>query len=255
MKTLVMVLVGLGLTVSLSYAGPREFTSNDGKKLLATIQSITGESVRLKRLDGQSFSVPFSRFSTEDQAYFKQWKEENKGKVPEHLKDKKPRLLMQVSTGARSSKESDRLSGYVDEKKKKIQLTATLENQDQVYPIDKPSLTLLVWGRSPETGNDTIVHKQVFKEIDLPLAESKKFQGVSMEVWYDDEGAMYGHQYKGYFAFLTAQDGKVLAEKTIPSSAAKHIDMIKKLTAGDVFGRGYRKEGIENVSKTIRTRG
>lgn len=47
----------------------RTWTSSTGQKVQATLQWIKGESVGLQRADGQSFTVPLSRLSTEDQQY------------------------------------------------------------------------------------------------------------------------------------------------------------------------------------------
>ncbi|MEM1294177.1 MAG: hypothetical protein AAGH89_02360 [Verrucomicrobiota bacterium] len=253
MKTNVFVIGGLLLQLAGSLsAEPREFTSTDGAKILAEVEFVSDGKVSLQRNDGRSFTVPVTRFSPEDQLYIQKWKEENKGKVPPHLKDKKPRINMRVSTGARSSKDDDKESGFVNEQKKKVALKAVVVNEDAVYPIDTVNVAFMIWGRSPETRKNVVVHRQDFQNEKLPLNITREFQGESLEIWFDDIGAMYGHQYKGYFIYIADQSGKILAEKTIPSSANKYMDAIKELKAGDAFDSKYVKTGKESVSKTVR---
>lgn len=234
------------------FAAPREFTSTDGATILAEVQFVADGKVSLQRSDGRSFTVPVTRFSPEDQLYIQKWQEENKGKVPPHLKDKKPRINMRVSTGARSSKEDDKESGFVNEQKKKVALKAVVVNEDAVYPIDTVNVTFMIWGRSPETRENVVVHRQDFPNEKLPLNITREFQGESLEIWFDDIGAMYGHEYKGYFIYIADPSGKILAEKNIPSSANKYMDAVKELKAGDVFNNKYEKKGQESVSRTVR---
>jgi hypothetical protein len=55
-------------------AAPREFTSNDGKKLLAVIVSATEDHVVLKRAsDAKEFTLPLNRLSEEDQKVIGEW--------------------------------------------------------------------------------------------------------------------------------------------------------------------------------------
>ncbi|MEX2581139.1 MAG: hypothetical protein WD342_18920 [Verrucomicrobiales bacterium] len=240
----------LALTLVASAQG-REFASPDGQTIEAEIYSVAGDSVTLVRSDGRQFTVPASRFSVSDQAYIKTWKEENAGKVPPHLKDKKPRLAMRVSTG-KTSKDDDQISGFIDERKQTLRLTATMENKDAVYPIVGAKLTMMVFGESPETRDTAVVYQQEFTGIDLPLNEEKSFEGKGFELWYDDRGAMYGYKYKGYLAFLEDPEGKILHETSIPGTAAKNLDNARKLKAGDVYGRDYKKTGFARMDRAVK---
>ncbi len=242
----------LGLGASL-VAEPMTLTSKDGKTIAATILSVTGDNVQLKRADGVTFNVPVNRFDPNTQMAITKWQEENKGKVPPHLRDKKPRMDIRVNTG-RTSRDGDQFSGFIDERKQKIAFKIELENQDAVYPIDTVNVTLLVVGESPITRQDAVVYKEVFKGVKLPLNEDVTINAKPFELWYDDEGAMYGHKYEGYFVLVQDAEGKVLGEKTIPSSAAKYIDAIKTLNAGDTLGRGFSKAGTTSLSGSVKMR-
>lgn len=229
----------------------REFTSSTGQKIVAEIVLVSGETVTLKRPNGKIVDVPLKRFSDEDQKFILEWKKENKGKVPEHLKNKKPRMEIRVSTG-KTSKEDDQFSGFIDEHKQKVRMKVSLENQDSVYPIQNAKLTILVLGRSPETGDDAVVYKKQFSGIDLPLSEKKTFEGNQFELWYDDRGAMYGHKYKGYIVFLEDPTGKILVEATIPGPAEKYLEAAKKLNAGEVYDKSYKRKYDISLDKSVK---
>ena len=54
------------------------FTSNDGASFEGKILQVDGNTVTVVRdSDKNEFSLPQSRFSEKDQAYFKQWAKEN----------------------------------------------------------------------------------------------------------------------------------------------------------------------------------
>ncbi len=248
----VIGLLAAAIIYGLSQMGfARDFTSSTGQKIVAELVFVSGDNVTLKRPDGKTVGVPMNRFSDEDQKYILEWKKNNKGKVPEHLKNKKPRMDMRVSTG-KTLKDDDKISGYIDEHKQKIHIKVSLENQDTVYPIVDAKLTILVIGRSPESGNDAIVYKKQFTKIELPLSEKKSYNGSPFELWYDDRGAMYGHKYRGYIVFLEDPNGKILSEVTIPGSAEKYLEAAKKLKEGDVFDKRYIKKDSVRLDKSVR---
>ncbi len=229
----------------------RVFTSPSGKTIEAEIVSVSGGSVTLARSDGKQFNVSSGGFSEGDQAFIAKWAGENKGKVPAHLKDKMPRMTVRVSNG-KTSKDADQFSGYVDENKQKVRLSIVMENNDAVYPIVDAKLTMMVFAESPETGKPAVVYKQEFKGIELPLNEAKSFEGQGFELWYDDRGAMYGHEYKGYAFILEDPEGKVLHEVTIPGTAAKYLENVKKLSKGDIYDREYKATGSVSLDKSVK---
>ncbi|MEM9018551.1 MAG: SHD1 domain-containing protein [Verrucomicrobiota bacterium] len=232
-------------------ATARSFKSTSGQTIEAEILSVSGDMVTLTRSDGKTFNVPADRFSLDDQQYIKKWQEENKGKVPAHLKDKLPRMTMRISTG-KTSKDDDQIAGYIDERKQKVQLSATMENNDAIYPISGAKLTMMVFGESPETGDKAVVYWQEFKDIELPLNEVRSWEGKGFELWYDDRGAMYGYKYEGYLAFLEDPEGKILHATSIPGTAAKSIEEARKLRAGDVYDRSYKKGKKVSLDRAVK---
>lgn len=246
------------ITICLLFTGKvhsqvRDFTSTTGQTIKAEILFVQGTNVILKKSGSKNFTVPISRFTSADQSFIEKWEKKNAGKPPAHLKNKKPRMTIVVSTG-KTNKDDDRESGYVDEHKQKVQMKVELENNDAIYPIQNATLTVMVIGQSPETKKNAIVSKEIFKKIDLPLNQKRSYEGKPFELWYDDYGAMYGHKWKGYIVALQDSEGKILGEKTIPGSAAKYIDAALSLKSGDVFDNKYSKRGTVSLKMSVRGR-
>ena len=251
MKSLIKPTLLLFLTAFLeSDATARTFTSANGQEIEAEITFVSGGKVTLERSDGRVFSVAPEMFSQEDQAYISKWKEDNKGKVPPHLKDQQPRMTIDVSTG-KTHKDDDLPNGYIDEKKQKVRIKAKLESSDPIYPIIDAKLTAMVLGRSPITRDTAVVYKQVFKGIELPLSEVKEYECKGFELWYDDRGAMYGHKFRGYIVYLEDPQGKILHAKCIPGAAENYMENVKKLKAGDVINNRYEKKGTTSLKKSV----
>lgn len=245
-----VVSVELVLALAFPSAEAREFISSTGQKLEAEIVYVVGQSVTIEKADKTRVSIPINRFSAADRKFIADWQEKNKATVPEHLKDKMPRMVFNVSNG-KTNRDDDRRSGFVDEKKQNVRITVTMENKDAVYPISGAKLTVMVLGTDPETKRNAVVYRQEFKKLDLPLNEEQVAQARSFELWYDDRGAMYGHKYKGYIVFLEDGEGKVLAEACIPGTAAKRIENARKLKVGDIYDRMYNKLGTTSVKESV----
>ena len=228
----------------------REFTSSTGQKLEAEVVYVVGQSVTIEKTDKTRVSIPINRFSAADRNFIADWQEKNRATVPDHLKDKKPRMIFNVSNG-KTNRDDDRRSSYVDEHKQNVCITVTMENRDAVYPVSGAKLTVMVLGTDPETKRNAVVYRQEFEKIELPLNEEQVAQARSFELWYDDRGAMYGHKYKGYVVFLEDGEGKVLAEACIPSTAAKRLENARKLKVGDIYDRMYNKLGTISVKESV----
>lgn len=246
----VVVAMELILALTMTSAQAREFTSSSGQKLEAEIVYVVGQTVTVEKTDKTRVSIPVKRFSSADRKFIADWQKENRGRVPDHLKDKKPRMVFKVSNG-KTNRDDDRRSGYVDEHKQNVCITVTMENKDAVYPVTAAKLTVMVLGTDPETRHNAVVFRQEFDGIDLPLNEEQVAQAKSFELWYDDRGAMYGHKYKGYIVFLQDSDGKILAESCIPSTAAKRLENACKLMVGDIYDRMYNKLGTTSVKESV----
>ena len=253
MKNLILLSILPFVAIQVADGQMRKFTSSTGQTMQAEILYVQDKNVILQKPNKQSFTVPIARFSESDQKFVREWQEKNKGKPPAHLKNKKPRLEITVSTG-KTNKDDDKESGYIDERKQKVGMKVVLENEDAVYPIENAKLTVMVIGQSPETKDNAIVHREDFKNIDLSLNQPRTFEGKKFELWYDDYGAMYGHKWKGFIVVLQDPAGKILGERTIPGTAAKYIKNALDLKPGDVFDRSYMRTGTVSLRQSVRNR-
>lgn len=61
------------LFTNFALAQTREFTDQKGRKITAELVSSSGTHVKIKRADGQTFDLPITHFSADDQTYIKNW--------------------------------------------------------------------------------------------------------------------------------------------------------------------------------------
>jgi hypothetical protein len=57
-----------------SHLSARTFTDSQGRKLEAEVVAVQQGQVRIRRADGQEFTLPVTTFSAADQAFLQQWK-------------------------------------------------------------------------------------------------------------------------------------------------------------------------------------
>ena len=67
-------LLFLWLTAAVAGSDYRSFESTDGRTLRARILSVEGDTVRVERADGRTFSVPIARFRKSDRARIREWR-------------------------------------------------------------------------------------------------------------------------------------------------------------------------------------
>jgi outer membrane protein assembly factor BamB len=76
MKTPILIISTLLATAISTFAETRQFTSTKGAKIEATLISVNGDKVTIKRTDGKDFTTAAINFSAKDQEYIKTWKPE-----------------------------------------------------------------------------------------------------------------------------------------------------------------------------------
>jgi hypothetical protein len=228
--------------------GPRTFRNADGSSTIqASVLSVKGDNVELKRSDGKSFVLPINRLSVDDALYLKEWRQQH----PDNLDatpapQGTPRVTLAVYTG-KTSKKDDQISGFLDEKKQKLSFGVELENEDRSLSKVTVGGVLLVFGESMDTGRGTVVYKEVLPMTELALYKPVRLEAKPFELWYDDEGAVYGFKYTGYVVVIKDAKGTMVAEKTIPGSANRYLKNVLKLEAGDEFNKDYEK--VDQVSQ------
>jgi len=71
MKRAFTLLLCLGLM--LPSASARTFTDNSGRKVEAEIVAVENDNIRIRRADGQIFTLPLATLSAADQTFVQQW--------------------------------------------------------------------------------------------------------------------------------------------------------------------------------------
>lgn len=228
---------------------PRNFTDAGGTaSIMATVVSIQGDQVELKRSDGKTFVLPINRLGVDDALYLKEWQQKNPGKQggqsspsgAADLQGRLPRLSIAVYTG-KTSKKDDQIAGFYDEKKQKLAFGVELENEERALTKIAVRAVLWVFGTSLESGRDAVVYKEVLPPVELLLYKAIRQDAKSFELWYDDIDAVYGFKYSGYVVVIQDSKGAILGNKTIPGSASRYLENVLKLEAGDEFNKRYEK--------------
>jgi hypothetical protein len=240
-----VLVCGLVLSVTCApvvLAEMRRFTSIDGEMTEGKLVAVDGAEVTLQLPDGKKVPVPLERFSETDQEFIRNWHEENKGKVPDHLKDKRPRVDVQFNSGRSIIRSNNQSSHFMP--------SVVIESRDAIYPIHDATLNILMTAKSMRTGKSVVVYKHVFEGIHLPVSKEFRFQCRPFQLWYDENGS--GFKFKGYSVWLEDPEGKVLAELHAPPTAANYVESIQTLDPGDTFDREYKKTGVESLGNGVK---
>lgn len=72
MKPAFTLLLGLALMLPSAFA--RTFTDNAGRKVEAELVAVENDTIRIRRADGQVFTLPLATLSAADQTFVQQWK-------------------------------------------------------------------------------------------------------------------------------------------------------------------------------------
>ncbi|MBK8037618.1 MAG: hypothetical protein IPK22_10835 [Verrucomicrobiaceae bacterium] len=72
MKPAFTLLLGLALILPSAFA--RTFTDNAGRKVEAELVAVENDTIRIRRADGQVFTLPLATLSAADQTFVQQWK-------------------------------------------------------------------------------------------------------------------------------------------------------------------------------------
>ncbi|MEM1297539.1 MAG: hypothetical protein AAGH89_19385 [Verrucomicrobiota bacterium] len=247
-----LVIVGGVLCLPLTgFAQERKFTSNDGKTIEATLIDTQPEQVQLKLPEGRKVWVPRSRFDEASIKYIEEWESSPSMRAKAVLGDRLPKLGISVVNGG-SQKRDDKEAGYVDERKRNIHFRVSILNEERGFKLENAKATLFIHGESMNTGRNVVVHKKVWDNLTLDFQQKRDLDAGAFELWYDDRGAVYGFKYDGYFLIVQDMEGKVIATKSIPSSAAKYAEQILKFGEGSAFDRSYRSSTTESLSQAKR---
>lgn len=186
-----------------------------GRSIEIELLSVTGESIRFKRLDNaKEFSVAINTFDEDSQQKIRK----EAATLPAVL----PPLDVDVVIGKRRSKKQ---SYYVEDQE--ISCTVKLKNLSQTIPL--PGLTgrVLFVGRNQRTPDAyTILSVQDFP-VELKPGESSAAELKSFLTKYDSDnkglGNVGGYQYSGYLLVLLNDKQEVVFDQTTDGGIRKAL--------------------------------
>jgi hypothetical protein len=88
MKAAFTLLLHLALLLPSVFA--RTFTDNAGRKVEAELVAVENDTIRIRRADGQVFTLPLATLSAADQAFVQQWKAKAPASAPAPAPPAKP---------------------------------------------------------------------------------------------------------------------------------------------------------------------
>ncbi len=219
MKRLLALLV---FGVSLLHAEPRTFTDQFGREIIAELISVEGDQIRIRRADGQIFTLSASKLTEADQKYIKTWAAARPESKPEVTVEKSApdpkKLIVNLSRGKFSSITLYKYDTYTHKHEQwgySIQIT----NQ-HLRPVENLRVEYNLFARTfADTTSPTLITGAKTLKI-IPSRESEVFRTGSAEVCKTKDtyfgnntsGEMRGIWYRIY------ADGQLLIEQSSPDS-------------------------------------
>jgi hypothetical protein len=217
-----LIVAGLFLIASVLHAELRTFTDQFGRTITAEIVSVELDQVRIRREDGQIFTLSISKLTEEDQKFIKQWAAKtpsaSAAKAEEKSTPDSTKLLVTLSKGKFGSRTITKYESYVHKHEDwgyNIQLTnqelRLIENLRVEYNLftrtyaDTPSATVLKGKKS-------------IKEI--PSRETDSFRTSTAEVCKHRGSygySNYSGEMKGIWVRIYVE-GQLLIEQSSPET-------------------------------------
>jgi len=214
-----LIAAGLFLIASVLHAEPRTFTDQFGRSITAEIVSVEVDQVRIRREDGQIFTLSISKLSEEDQKFIKQWAAKtpsaSTAKAEEKSTPDSKKLLVTLSKGKFGSRTISQYESYVHKHEDwgyNIQLT----NQD-LRPIENLRVEYNLFSRTyADTSSPTLLKgKKTIKAV--PSRETESFRTGTAEVCKHRGYGNYSGEMKGIWVRIYA-DGQLLIEQSSPET-------------------------------------
>ena len=218
-----LIAAGLTLIASVLHAEPRTFTDQFGRTITAEIVSVEADQVRIRREDGQVFTLSASKLTENDQKFIKQWvaatpsaPAEPKTEIKSTPDPKK--LLVGLSKGKFSSRTLTKYDTYVHKHEDwgySIQLT----NQN-LRALENLRVEYNLFARTyADTSSPTLINgAKTIKAI--PSRGSEVFRTGTAEVCKSRDTS-YGYNAGGEMRGIWIRiyvDGELLIEQSSPDS-------------------------------------
>ena len=222
MKRLPAVLI---FAATLLQAEPRAFTDQFGRSITAELISVEGDKARIRRDDGQVFTLETSKLSEADQTFIKEWAAKqpapaSAAKPEEKFVPDPKKLVVSHSRGKFSSQTLARFEGYTHAHEQwgySIQIT-----NEHLYPVEKLRVEYNLFAR---TFSDTTTPLLITGSKDIAAIPSRRFEVFrtgSAEVckrrdiyFGNTMGEMRGIWYRVYV------DGQLMIERSSPESLSQ----------------------------------
>jgi hypothetical protein len=222
MKRLFAVLF-FGLT--LLHADPRTFTDQFGREITAQLISVDGDQIRIRRDDGQIFTLSASKLTDADQKYIKQWAASQPAAQPSPGVEKSTpdpkKILVNLSRGKFETRTIMKFDSYTHKHEQwgySIQIT----NQ-HLQPVSNLRIEYNLFARTfADTSSPSLISGTKTIET-LASRRSEVFRTTSAEVCktrdtyfgYNSQGEM-----KGIWLRIYA-DNQLIIEQSSPESLMK----------------------------------
>lgn len=224
--------------------------------LLCSILLCSAETVDLINTDGKKISVELVK-ATEEKVWFKMKGRTNTMSYELTKLDQESRDYIKkwVASGGSASKEFEinvitgksnqmNKSGDIDDRRYKLEPTLKIKNQSQDVATQAGTATLVFFGKPIKyRGMTCVVDRQQFKLPVIEALEEVELKGKLTSFKYDDvaNGEVFGARYRGYVLIVQDSKGKVLYEKSVPSSLMEvSAELAMSLKIGKVYDKYWK---------------
>ena len=217
--------------------------SKDGREIVVTILSVTGDEVSFRR-DGAEkvYTLPLSKLSDESVSMLEEWEPSAEAKaIPAYTKDTLPNLNITFSAG-----KSNRISKKerFDDRTEIIKPVVTIENRDLKTDFVGVKMTVVTFARGlVDSTSIKVLTKNSF-DVDIKALEKASYRCSQASSEYDKQGyAKYGHKYQGYAVVITDKNGNIILTKGTPPRYEAIPELVLKVTAGKLYESKQLKKG------------
>lgn len=246
LRSLILIFICGGML--LNAQDYRTLTSSDGRQIEATITDCDEAKVSIQLSNGQVFSnVPISRFSEDDQKYFRQWiLDREAAKLDAHL-TRESRIEVIIKRGRDDDLNE---SGDPDNREVRYDPEIIFENEETELSFKNVSGTIVFIGQSVLNSREYhLLNLQDFK-VDLPVGERTTWIGKPFKNIYDDyaqNGSAFGAEYEGFLLILYDKNKKAQIIKSSKKNWEANYDFLIKADKN----KGYTIDFSESGPKTI----
>jgi hypothetical protein len=229
----------------------REFTGTDGRTLEAELIEVRKDSqgtiiVELRRADRRYFTIPISRFSADDQKYFrKQWEKQIKDRS---LLKAEHRISINLKLNAKTQDKDVDAYSYGSVRKDRRMLyrpEAVISNEELTQSFEGNRIRIVVIAQSKSEKEQFLIASATTKPLELPAKGSTSIvgQGFSLQEYEYKSGLSnyeyaYGYEKDDYVVLIYNRDGEITHSRSSSNKFMDHIENVEKCKAGEIYSEG-----------------